>query len=57
MQVTKQVILQCLGDVIGCLSYFGACAWCRVQFMSTHDRMAVINGQHVCARCAMRGES
>lgn len=33
--------LRTLGDLLGTLRYFGQCARCGSQFMSTHDRVYV----------------
>jgi len=43
--------LRTLGNVIGGSAYFGKCAGCGAQFMSTHDRVAIVNGQRFCLRC------
>lgn len=42
---------QALGDVIGGGRYFGKCAACGSQFMSTHDRVVVIDGELHCVKC------
>jgi len=39
-----------LGEYIGGASYMGRCP-CGVQHMSTHDRVYVVGGQRLCARC------
>lgn len=41
-----------LGDVIGGGYYLGYCSGCRKQFMSTHERVAVINSGTYCVKCA-----
>ena len=53
--------LRTLGDLLGPLHYFGACAKCRRQFMSTHDRVYVdprdgYSHVHYCDRCPPSGE-
>lgn len=40
-----------LGDYVGGGSYFGACFECGRQFMSTHERIAVVSGVKYCLRC------
>ncbi len=42
---------QYLGDVLGSLRHFGACAHCRSQFMSTHDRVLVVGSKKFCVNC------
>lgn len=45
--------LHALGDVLGPLRHLGACSRCRTQFMSTHERVALVDGATVCCeRCA-----
>jgi len=41
-----------IGTYVGGGSYFGKCACCGSQFMSTHDLVAVIDGEKHCPRCA-----
>jgi hypothetical protein len=40
-----------LGDLLGSLTYFGQCARCGVQFMSTHELVYVLDGSKHCERC------
>ena len=52
-------VITALGNLIGGAAYLGACAECRVQFMSTHDRAALVpHGAYlpviVCERCARK---
>lgn len=55
-------MLEYLGNVVGGSSYFGACAKCGSQFMSTHDRVVVLKnerGAYVgmkCEKCAKGGK-
>jgi DNA-directed RNA polymerase subunit RPC12/RpoP len=46
--------LKYLGDVLGSLRYLGRCAICRIQFMSTHDRVLQTDAGILCERCAAR---
>lgn len=46
------LVLRALGDVLGSLLYLGHCHRCKQQFMSRHDRVAVVDDQRICARCA-----
>ena len=45
-----------LGDYVGSGSYFGACAACGRQFMSTSERIAVIGISKHCLKCAAKQE-
>lgn len=40
-----------LGNLIGGSSYFGACAVCRSQFVSTRDVVYLRNHERLCVRC------
>lgn len=44
--------LQTVANYVGSGSYFGHCAACGSQFMSLRDRLAVIDGEKHCPRCA-----
>lgn len=41
-----------LGELIGSGRHFGHCAACGSQFMSLQDKLAVIDGEKHCPRCA-----
>lgn len=51
----RPVRLIALGDLLGSLSYLGACARCRGQFMSTHERVSPTPAGCLCAKCAAKG--
>lgn len=47
--------LQTVADYVGNGQHFGKCAACGSQFMSLHDRLAIIDGEKHCPRCAGYG--
>lgn len=52
-QQTKiELSFRVLGDLIGGMSYFGCCARCGRQFMSSHDRVWSHNENFYCPHCA-----